>query len=183
MGSRISVILEVLSGFFYCSITLRVFHVSDPIKVLEEFIVKVKSSVCHDGSCVCIQSLSHIWLFATLWTATCRVPLFMGFSGQEYWCVRVCLVTRHVWLFVTLCAVAHQAPLSMGFTRQEYWSALPCPPWTSRRFLQSRNQTWVSCVFCIGRWILCHWATQESKLSCKLLFVCLITSNTKEDKT
>ena len=29
--------------------------------------------------------LSHVWLFATLWTAACQVPLSMGFSRQEYW--------------------------------------------------------------------------------------------------
>ena len=25
------------------------------------------------------------WLCATLWTAVCQAPLFMGFSGQDYW--------------------------------------------------------------------------------------------------
>ena len=29
--------------------------------------------------------LSHVWLFATLWTAACQGPLSMGFSRQEYW--------------------------------------------------------------------------------------------------
>ena len=24
-------------------------------------------------------------LFATPWTVACQAPLFMGFSGQEYW--------------------------------------------------------------------------------------------------
>ena len=26
-----------------------------------------------------------VWLFATLWTVACQVPLSMGFSRQEYW--------------------------------------------------------------------------------------------------
>ena len=30
------------------------------------------------------QSLSHVWLFATLWTIACQAPLSMGFSRQEY---------------------------------------------------------------------------------------------------
>ena len=30
-------------------------------------------------------SLSHVQLFATLWTVACQVPLSMGFSRQEYW--------------------------------------------------------------------------------------------------
>ena len=31
--------------------------------------------------CVC----SCVWLFATLWTITCQVPLSVEFSRQEYW--------------------------------------------------------------------------------------------------
>ena len=33
--------------------------------------------------CACV--LSHIQLFATLWTIVHLVPLFMGFPRQEYW--------------------------------------------------------------------------------------------------
>ena len=32
-----------------------------------------------------VQSLSCVQLFVTPWTAAHRVPLFMGFSKQEYW--------------------------------------------------------------------------------------------------
>ena len=32
-----------------------------------------------------VKSLSHVLLFATPWTVAHQVPLFMGFSGQEYW--------------------------------------------------------------------------------------------------
>ena len=34
---------------------------------------------------VCAQSLSHVQLFATLWTIACQTPLSMRFSSQEYW--------------------------------------------------------------------------------------------------
>ena len=34
---------------------------------------------------VCAKSLSHVWLFVTLWTVVCQAPLSMGFSRQEYW--------------------------------------------------------------------------------------------------
>ena len=59
-----------------------------------------------------------------------------------------------VWLFVTLWAIAHQAPLSMEFSRQEYWSGVAIsysrgPSWPT-------DWTHVSCVLCIGRWILYH---------------------------
>ena len=32
-----------------------------------------------------MKSLSHIRLFATLWTVAYQAPLSMGFSRQEYW--------------------------------------------------------------------------------------------------
>ena len=32
-----------------------------------------------------VKSLSHVQLFATLWTVAYQVPLSMGFSRQEYW--------------------------------------------------------------------------------------------------
>ena len=36
-------------------------------------------------SCMHAQLLSHVRLFATLWTAAHQAPLSMGFSRQEYW--------------------------------------------------------------------------------------------------
>ena len=35
--------------------------------------------------CVWAQLLSHVWLFATLWTVAHWAPLSMELSGQEYW--------------------------------------------------------------------------------------------------
>ena len=32
-----------------------------------------------------VKSLSHVWFFATPWTAAYQAPLSMGFSRQEYW--------------------------------------------------------------------------------------------------
>ena len=36
-------------------------------------------------ACVHAQLLSHVQLFATLWTVICHTPLSIGFSWQEYW--------------------------------------------------------------------------------------------------
>ena len=35
--------------------------------------------------CICACVLSHVQLFATLWTVAQQAPLSMGFSRQEYW--------------------------------------------------------------------------------------------------
>ena len=32
-----------------------------------------------------LSHLSHVQLLVTLWTVSCRAPLSMGFSRQEYW--------------------------------------------------------------------------------------------------
>ena len=32
-----------------------------------------------------VKSFSHVWLFATPWTAAYQAPPSMGFSRQEYW--------------------------------------------------------------------------------------------------
>ena len=35
-------------------------------------------------TCV-LSCFSHVWLFVTLWTIACQVPLSMAFSRQEHW--------------------------------------------------------------------------------------------------
>ena len=57
--------------------------------------------------------------------------------------------------FATPRTVVFQAPLSMGFLRQEYWSGLSCPP--PGDFPDLGNQTSVSYVSCIGKWVLYHY--------------------------
>ena len=66
-----------------------------------------------------VKLLSHVWLFATTWTAAYQAPSSMGFSRQEYWSA-----VPLPWEPVDF---SLQTPLSMGFSRQEYWSWLPCP--------------------------------------------------------
>ena len=34
---------------------------------------------------VCVQSLTSVGLFVTLWTVAHQAPLFMGFSRQKHW--------------------------------------------------------------------------------------------------
>ena len=59
----------------------------------------------------------------------------------------------HVQLCATPWTVAHHAPLSMGFqARILEWVAMP----SSRGSSQPRDQTQVSYVPCIGRWVLYH---------------------------
>ena len=78
-------------------------------------------------------------------------------NAERQFCLRrqvslhVCSVMSNS---ATLWTAAPQAPLSMKFSRHEYWSGLP---WSfSRGSSQPRDRTHISCVSCIGRWILYH---------------------------
>ena len=64
---------------------------------------------------------------------------------------------RRIWLFATPWTVAHKAPLSVEFSKARIleWIAISF----SRGSSHPRDQTHVSCVPCIGRQILYHWAT------------------------
>ena len=66
--------------------------------------------------------------------------------------------------FATSWTVSHKAPLSMVFPRQEYWSGFPFPP--SPSILQGsswpRDWTLISCISCIGSWILYPCTTWEA---------------------
>ena len=67
-----------------------------------------------------------------------------------------CMLSRfsHVQLLATLWTVAHQAPLFMGFSRQESWNGLPST--AIQRIFPAQGWNPVSCVSCIGRWVLFH---------------------------
>ena len=44
-----------------------------------------KKTGVQESTCVRAQSLSHVRIFATLWTVALQAPLSMGFPRQEYW--------------------------------------------------------------------------------------------------
>ena len=65
----------------------------------------------------------------------------------------------HVRLFVTPWTVAHQGPLSIGFfqARTLEWVVISSSRGNGGiHLIQPRDQICVSCVSCIGRWILYH---------------------------
>ena len=83
---------------------------------------------------------------------SCFFAFFFFFPQKHI--VLVCVLSHFscVWLFAALWTAVPQALLSLGFSRQEYWSRLPCSRGSSRL----RDQTCVSYVSCIGRWVLYH---------------------------
>ena len=69
-------------------------------------------------------------------------------------CEMVLCRFSHISLFVTLWTVAHQAPLSMGILQARILGWVDMR--SSRGSSQPRDQTRVSDVSCIGRWVLYH---------------------------
>ena len=81
---------------------------------------------------------------------------------SSFLCVCVC-----VWPFNPMnCSLLS---LSLQFSRQEHWSGLPFPP------PGDQVEGWnISCILCVGRWILCPCARPSVKywgklLSCRVL--------------
>ena len=56
--------------------------------LLHKIFVNILSKLLCKIFCLCVtcaQSLSHVHLFVTPWTAACQAPLSMVFSQQEFW--------------------------------------------------------------------------------------------------
>ena len=58
-----------------------IYYYIQQVSIQEFILLSVQSSFWS----VKRQSLSRVWLFATLWTVAGQVPLSMEFSRQEYW--------------------------------------------------------------------------------------------------
>ena len=71
----------------------------------------------------------------------------------------LCMLS-HVWLFVAPSTIARQAFLGNGISQARIleWVAMP----SSRGSSWPKDWTHISCISCIGRQILYHWATREA---------------------
>ena len=97
-----------------------------------------------------------------------------AFPQKIFWCEHVCMSAQSlscIWLFVTSWTVACQDPLSLGFSRQKIleWFVI----YSSRASSQPMDWT---CISCIARQILYHWATWEAPWTHKCTCSCLVTS-------
>ena len=75
----------------------------------------------------CASMLSHVRLFATLWTIACQAPLSMGFSRQECWSRLPCPPPGDLPHPGTE-PTTFISPASVGrfFTTRTTWEALSC---------------------------------------------------------
>ena len=108
------------------------------------------------------------WLF--LYASQGRqFSIFRDLAGRKFVILNctVCTLSR-VQLSVTPWTAAHQARLSMA--RLLEWVAISFSKGSSR----PRDRIHVSCISCIGRWILYHWATKEAHL-----YICRSKENMK----
>ena len=106
--------------------------------------------------CVCSQNVSPCRQDEGFFSCAslCPVPPCAWHIAWSQ-CVCVCELScfSHVQLFATLWTIAHQAPVH-GILQARIlgWVAMP----SSRGFSQLRDWTHVSCVSCLGRWVLYH---------------------------
>ena len=87
-----------------------------------------------------------------------------GFSSGHVW-MCCCLVIVLSDSFVTPWTAACQAPLSVGFSQARILELVAIS--FSRGTSWPRDWTQVSCISCIGRQILYHWATRKALYGCE----------------
>ena len=123
-----------------------------------------KREVCICGALSSSPEFYQEWVSCTfqgMGGIQCRI---LRVSSGARWleCVCVCVqLLSHVQLFVTAWTIAYQAPLSMGFSQARIleWVAI----FSSRASSWPRNQICFSCISCIDRRILNHWAPWEAQ--------------------
>ena len=84
---------------------------------------------------------------------------YLNPATQPTLCISCAQLLSCVWSLMTPWTVACKAPLSMGCPRQENGSGLPFP--SPGDCSDPGIELNVSCIFCIGRQVLCHWATSS----------------------
>ena len=102
------------------------------------------------------QSLSRVRLYVTPWTAAHQAPLSTGFPRKNTGVGRASrelVMDREDWR-AAVCGVAKSR------TRLSGWTELGCH-FLTRGSSWPRDRAQVSCVSCIGRRVLHHWATWE----------------------
>ena len=83
-------IVDILKGSWRSPVVHRLHFENHCITCSEGFITKsnlILDIKMHACLCACsdAQSLSHVWLFATLWTVAHQTPPSTGFLRQENW--------------------------------------------------------------------------------------------------
>ena len=118
---------------------------------------------------LCVIFLLHLVIYVVFWGVS--VNLFKSLFWILYYTMHTCIHTKSLQSCLTVIpwAVACQAPLSTAFCRQEYWCWVAMP--FSRGSSQSRHQTCVSYVSCIGRWVLYHWRHVGSPIQLIILHI------------
>ena len=96
------------------------------------------------------SSLRYLWLDRFPWQHLSTSVIWHHFDLHSDLLPACSVTSNSLWPHGLL---AGQVPLSTGFSRKEYWNELPCPSLGSS---WPRDQTHISYVYCIGRWVLYH---------------------------
>ena len=139
-----------LSQSFPCFVEQMISH--EPWKTYATCILFVfinwKNITISSSSYSSIINWKPFWSFLNIEAS--QLPFYCKFLVLFWVYVLTCFI--HVWLFATLWAAAHQVPLSLGILHVSIleWVSMP----SSRGSSRPRDQTHISYVSCIGRWLL-----------------------------
>ena len=129
------------------SFKLKFYCVWTSSTVCQKIVLSLSSCLFTFDKIAVSPFLCLLQLFFLFW------PIWPHVASAVPCCGQLCL---------TLCDPmdwSPQTPLPMEFSRQEYWSGLS---FLLQESSQPRNQTQVSCISCIGRWVLYHCNTSDA---------------------
>ena len=129
----------------------------------------VQSMECHVGNkwhgrvvVAVVQSLSRVWLFATLWTVACQAPHLWGFPGKnagvgyhallqgifltQGWTHVSCIGRQVLYHWVIREVPRKGSPVSLTFFLQLLWLEISCtlPPSHTPSLQPHQDDTWPS---------------------------------------
>ena len=79
----------------------------------------------HKVFVVAVQSLSHIWLFATSWTAACQAPLSFTISQSllKFMSIELMMASNHLILCRPLLLLRQSSPASGSFPMSQLFAS------------------------------------------------------------
>ena len=83
--------------------------------------------------------ISHVQLFATLWTLACQAPLSVGFSRPEYWSGLPCPLHRILWTQGSNLSLLSLSLASRFFPTSATWET----PIGFLKLKQLKNGSWM----------------------------------------
>ena len=165
----------ILSSVHFSSVALSCLTLCDPMTAARQASLSITNSrsLLKLMSIESVMPSSHLILCHPLLLLPSIFPVIRVFSYEVALCIR--------WQIASILCACMLSHVQLCNPMDGIWPGSFVPGILQARILewvailpyrgsyQPRDQSWVSCISCIGRWLLYHWATREAHFN--LLFI------------